>query len=325
MTPISRRRFLASATAAAAVGSCPLPAARAQPAIKVGSAVLGDYALAGPFLLALERGMFRSENLDAEFVPFGGGPDLVKAVIAGDLLMGAGASTDVLVARDAGMPLTMIATQTEGNHFTLNVAPAITNVADLKGKAIGVTRAGAATWVFARMLARRQRWDADRDVKIVPLGALDMQLAALARNELAAFVWGDGGAAAQVQGKSKVLMRFDALTPKWISQVLYASEDAVRKHGDTIRKAMKALFAAQRFMVQKPADVAEGIAKKLGWSVDGVLAAHKISAGLISHDGTISLEALASVQDALLEHGVIKKKLPIEEHVTRAFTPVRLS
>ncbi|MBI2217461.1 MAG: ABC transporter substrate-binding protein [Candidatus Rokubacteria bacterium] len=323
MTAISRRRFLASATAAAAAGSCALPLARAQTPVKLGSAVLGDYALAGPFLLALERGMFRSENLDAEYVPFRGGPDLVKAVIAGEILIGAGGSTDVLVAREAGMPLKMIATQTEGNHFTLNVAPTITKVADLKGRAIGVTQAGATTWVFARMLARQQQWDTDRDVKIVALGGLDAQLAALARNEIAAFVWGDGGAVTQLQGKSKMLMRFDALTPKWISQILYASEDGVRKHNETIRKAMKAIFTAQRFMAQKTADAAEAIAKKIGWSVDGVLAAHKISGGLISHDGTVSIEALASVQDVLLEHGVIKKKLPIEEHLTREFTPVR--
>jgi hypothetical protein len=30
------------------------------------------------------------------------------------------------------------------------------------------------------------------------------------------------------------------------------------------------------------------------------------------------------MQQVLLEHGVIKKKLPIEEHVAREFFPVRL-
>jgi hypothetical protein len=44
----------------------------------------------------------------------------------------------------------------------------------------------------------------------------------------------------------------------------------------------------------------------------------------MSHDGTVSLEALRSMQDTLLEHGVIKKRLPLEEHVARDFTPVKL-
>jgi ABC-type nitrate/sulfonate/bicarbonate transport system substrate-binding protein len=323
MTTITRRGFLGAVGAAAALGAAPR-AGLAQPSIKVGAAVLGDYALAGPFVLAMDKNMFRAEGLNADFVTFRGGPDLVKAVAAGELLLGAAGSTDVLVSREAGMPLKMIATQTEGNHFTLNVAPSIQGLADLKGKAIGVTRAGATTWVFARMLAREQKWEVDRDVRIVALGALDAQLAALGRNEIAAFVWGDGGAVAQLQGKSKVLMRLDRVTPKWISQVICASEDGIRKQGDTIRKALKVVFAAQQMMREKTAESAEIIAKKLGWTPDAVQAAHRISGGLISADGTMSIEALATIQDILLENGIIKKKLPVEQHVAKEFTPVRL-
>src|SRR5438093_13506406 len=103
-------------------------------------------------------------------------------------------------------------TQTEGNHFTLNVSPEIEKATELKGKAIGVTRVGATTWIFARMLAKKEGWDPDKDVQIVGLGGLDAQLAALARREIAAYVWGDGGAVTELQGKSKVLLRFDAVT-----------------------------------------------------------------------------------------------------------------
>jgi ABC-type nitrate/sulfonate/bicarbonate transport system substrate-binding protein len=325
MLTVTRRTFLARSGIAIAFGAVAPSIVCAQPSIKLGTAVLGDYALAGPFVLAMEKGMFRNEGLNAEYVPFKGGPDLVKAVIAGEILIGAAGSTDILLFREAGMPLKMIATQTEGNHFTLNVAPSIGSVAELKGKAIGVTRAGATTWVFARMLAKQQNWDADRDVKIVGLGGLDAQLAALSRHEIAAFVWGDGGAVTQLQGKSKVLMRLDKVTPKWISQIQYASEDGIKKQGDTIRKAMKALFAAQNLMFTKTADSAEIIGKKLGWTTDAVLAAHKISGQLLSHDGTMSIEALATMQEVLLEYGVLKKKLPIEEHVSREFTPVRVA
>jgi NitT/TauT family transport system substrate-binding protein len=323
MPSISRRHFLATASGLLVVGGRPL-VARAQTSVKIGTAVLGDYALAGPFIVAVEKGFFRTENLNVEFVPFRGGPNLVKAVIAGEILLGAAGSTDILVFREAGMPLKMVATHTEGNHFTLNVAPDVQGVGDLKGKAIGVTSVGATTWVFARMVAKQQGWDPDKDVKIVGLGGLDAQLAALARKEIHAFVWGDGGAVTQLAGKSKVLMRMDKVTARWISQIQYASEDGIKKQGDDIRKVMKGLFAAIRFMIDQTADAAEIIAKKIGWSAEAVLGAHKISGSLMSHDGTVSLEALRSMQDTLLEHGVIKKRLPIEEHVARDFTPVKL-
>ena len=323
MPSISRRHFLATASSALAAGSLPV-VVRAQTSVKIGTAVLGDYALAGPFIVAVEKGMFRTENLNVEFVPFRGGPTLVKAVIAGEVLLGAAGSTDILVFREAGMPLKMVATHTEGNHFTFNVAPDVRAIGDLKGKAIGVTSAGATTWVFARMVAKQQGWDPDKDVKIVGLGGLDAQLAALARKEIHAFVWGDGGAVTQLAGKSKVLMRLDKVTARWISQIQYVSEDGIKKQGDDIRKVMKGLFAAIRYMNDQTADAAEIIAKKIGWSPEAVLGAHKISGSLMSHDGTISLEALRSMQDTLLEHGVIKKRLPIEEHVARDFTPVKV-
>jgi NitT/TauT family transport system substrate-binding protein len=325
MARLTRRHFLHTGTAAAVMTGPLLPrVAPAQTAVKLGTAVLGDYSLAGPFLLAAEKGFFKQQALDVEFVPFRGGPNLVKAVIAGEVLLGAAGSTDILVFREAGMPLKMVATHTEGNHFTLNVAPDVKTGAELKGKAIGVTSVGATTWVFARLFAREQGWDPDKDVKIVGLGGLDAQLAALSRKEIHAFVWGDGGAVTQLAGKSRVLTRLDAVTPKWISQIQYVSEDGIRRHADAIRKSMRAIFQALRFMKDQPSEAADLIAKKIGWSPDAVRGAHKISGPLLSHDGTVSMEALKTMQDTLLEHGVIKKRLPIEEHVAKEFAPVRM-
>jgi NitT/TauT family transport system substrate-binding protein len=322
MARCTRRHFLGTSGVAALAAAFPRPV-HGQAAVKLGTAVLGDYSLAGPFITAMEKGLLKAEGLTAEFVPFRGGPDLVKAVIAGEILIGAAGATDILVFREAGMPLRMTATQTEGNHFTLNVLPEVQRVADLKGKSIGVTRAGATTWVFARMLAKREGWDADRDVKIVGLGGLDAQLAALARKEIHAFVWGDGGAVVQLQGKSKVLLRLDAVTPAWISQIQYVSEDGIKQHAENIRKATRALFMAQKWMRANPQDAAEIVSKKIGWAPEAVLAAHKISGGLMSEDGQISMQALQTMQGTLLEYGLIKKRLPLDDHVAKGFSPVR--
>jgi ABC-type nitrate/sulfonate/bicarbonate transport system substrate-binding protein len=174
------------------------------------------------------------------------------------------------------------------------------------------------------MLAKQQGWDPDRDVKIVALGALDAQLAALSRKEIAAFVWGDGGAVTEQQGKSKILMRLDRFTPQWISQIDYASEDAIRKDAENIRKGLKGIFRALRFMKEHPEEAAPMAAKRLGWTPEAVLRAHKISSPLFPFDGSISVQALGSMQDVLIEYGVIKKRLPVEEHFTRDFIPVKL-
>src|SRR5439155_824598 len=226
-TSISRRRFLATAAAIPAALR-PRPARGATP-VKIGTAVLGDCSMAGPVLVARERGLVAREGLAAEFVPFRAGPALLKAAIA--------------------------------------------------------VRAG---------------------------------------KETAAYVWGDGGAVTELQGKSKVLLRFDAVTGKWISQIQYASEDAIKTQADLIRRAMRAMFTALKLMRENPREAAEICSRTLGWPPEAVLGAHKISGPLLPVDGRIDVTALAVMQGTLLEYGVIKKKLPLEEHFTREFTPVKI-
>src|SRR5262245_6065441 len=80
ISTLHRRDFLRSiAAGAAAVMELRPIVARAQASVKIGTAVLGDYALAGSVTIALEKGFFKAEGLDAEFIPFRGGPNLVKA------------------------------------------------------------------------------------------------------------------------------------------------------------------------------------------------------------------------------------------------------
>jgi hypothetical protein len=83
------------------------------------------------------------------------------------------------------------------------------------------------------------------------------------------------------------------------------------------------MFQAIRLMKANSREAAEIVSKKIGWPPEGVLAAHKISGALLPEDGRINVEALRAMQDTLIEHGVIKKRLPIEEHFTSEFTPVR--
>ena len=225
----SRRQFFqvtaGGLVAVSGVAGRVRPVAAQGPTVKIGSAVLGDFSLVAPIVVALEKGFFRAQGVTGEFQPLRGGPDLVKAVVAGQLQIGASGATDVPVFRATGVPIRFIASQVDGNHFTLNVAQSITKLADLKGKSIGVTRVGATTWIFAMMLAKQQGWVPEKDVTVVGLGGLDAQLAALARGEIAAFIWGDGGAVTELQGKSKILLRLDTVTPKWISQAYYATDE----------------------------------------------------------------------------------------------------
>ena len=85
---------------------------RAQgPTVKIGSAVLGDYSMVTPILVALEKGYFRAQGVTVEFQPLRGGPDLVKAVVAGQFQIGTSGATDVPVFRATGVPIRFIASR----------------------------------------------------------------------------------------------------------------------------------------------------------------------------------------------------------------------
>jgi len=326
--PMSRRQFFrltAGGLVAASGVAAPVRPARAQgPTVKIGTAVLGDYSLTAPTLIALEKGYFKARGVAAEFQPFRGGPDLVKAVMADQIQIGITGSTDVPVFRAEGVPVRFVATTVDGNHFTFNVAPGIARLADLKGKSIGVTRIGATTWIFAVMLAKQQGWDPERDVKIVGLGALDAQLAALARGEIHAYVWGDGGAVTELQGKSKILLRLDTVTPKWISQSCYCSDEYLKGNKDAIARALKAMFQGVRFIRESPREAFAIAAKTLKWPEEAVARAHQISGPLISNDGAINVEAIDVMQATLLEFKAQKQRVPTADLYTSEFTPVRL-
>jgi NitT/TauT family transport system substrate-binding protein len=325
----SRRQFFhvtAGGLVATASGVATLPRpVRAQgPTVKIGTAVLGDFSLVAPIVVAIEKGYFRAQGVTAEFQPMRGGPDLVKSVVAGQLQIGATGATDVPVFRATGVPIRYVASQVDGNHFTLNVAPTIRALADLKGKSIGVTRVGATTWVFAMMLAKQQGWTPEKDLTVVGLGGLDAQLAALARGETAGYIWGDGGAVTELQGKSKILLRLDTVTPKWISQAYYATDDYIKGNKETIAKTLKALFQGARFINESPKDAAAIASKTLQWPEDAVLRAQKISGPLLSKDGVLSVEALETMQTTLLEYKAQEKRVPTADLYTAEFTPVRL-
>ena len=127
------------------------------------------------------------------------------------------------------------------------------------------------------MLAKQQGWDPEKDVKVVGLGGLDAQLAALTRGEIHAFVWGDGGAVTELQGKSKILLRLDTVTPKWISQVPTRPTTPSRATRTRSAGRLKALFQGAQVHPREPREAAAIARKTLQWPEEAIARAQQIS------------------------------------------------
>ena len=323
----TRRAFLgtvAGGAIAAGVPGIPSAAAQSLAPVKIGHVVLGDFGINTPTLVALEKGYFKQNGLDAEMIPFKGGPDLLKGVMAGAADIGLTGGTDPLVFRERGSTIRALATLMEKNHFTLTVTPQVKRLEDLKGGSIGVTAVGATTWVFARMLARKMSWDPEKDVRILGVGGLDAQAAALRRNEIQAAVFGDAGVVLEAQGAGRVLMRLDEVTPKWISLIAYATDETIKAKRDVLQRALRGIFQGHRFCRDNAEESIRIATKGIGWPEAATRRAYDLVRPLISLDGRMDLDAMRFMQDTLLELGVLKKRLPLEEHYAPEFTPVKV-
>jgi NitT/TauT family transport system substrate-binding protein len=275
-----------------------------------------------PTMVAIEKGFFKQNGIDAELIPFKGGPDLLKGVIAGSVEIGVTGATDPLVFRERGTAIRTIAETLEKNHFALIVGPSIKRLEDLKGGTIGCTVVGSTTWIFARMLAKKMKWDPERDVRIVGAGGLDAQAAALKRGELQGFIFGDAGAVLEVQGVGRILMRLDEVTPKWISLVAYSTDDVIKGRRETLRKALRGMFQGARFIRDSPDESIRIASKGIGWPEAATRRAYELVRPLLSMEGRIDLDAFRFMQDTLFDLGILKRRLPLEEHYTTEFTPV---
>ena len=323
----TRRDFLKTTTvgvAATAAARTTGATAQSLTSVKIGAVVLGDFGVVTPTLVGIEKGYFKQNGLDAELIPFKGGPDLLKGVLSSSADIGITGATDPLVFRERGTPIRTLATIVEKNHFTLTVVPKVKRLEDLKGGTIGCTVVGSTTWVFARMLAKKMNWDPEKDVRIVGVGGLDAQMAALKRGEIQGTIFGDAGVVIEAEGAGHILMRLDELTPKWISLIAYSTDDIIKAKRDVVARSLKSIFQGARFCRDNADESIKIASKAIGWPPGPTKRAYELIRPLLSTDGRMDLDAMKFMQDTLLDLGVLKTRLPLTDMYTPEFTPVKL-
>ena len=143
------------------VAGLTVPGARAE---KIRTAIPGLNLNYLSVFAAEERNFFRDEGLENETVVIGG-PAAIAALVSGDVdYSGAGGSG--LRAAIKGAPLKAIMYQTERPTWYLIVHPSITQIAELKGRRIGVTLIGDSEDRFTTMFVERGGLSAKEVTKI---------------------------------------------------------------------------------------------------------------------------------------------------------------
>ncbi len=119
-------------------------------------------------------------------------------------------------------------------------------------------------------------------------------------------------------------MRLDEVTPKWISLISYATDEMIKTKKDVLQRTLRAIFQGHKFCGENPDEAIRIGSKGIGWTEAATRRAYELVKPLMSVDGRFDLDAMKFMQDTLLELGVLKRRLPLEDHYSTEFTPVKV-
>jgi NitT/TauT family transport system substrate-binding protein len=155
--------------------------AQAQEVVRLGNLKFAHYgAISYIKEIAPQCGIKVEEHVFAK------GPDVMQAILAGELDVGATASEGAITARANGAPIFLVAGFAKGGARLVARPDAnIKSIADLKGKKVGVTRGGIQEVLLAAELAQNGLTMSDKpgkDVLIVYLAFADLNQALLGKD-----------------------------------------------------------------------------------------------------------------------------------------------
>ena len=190
-----------------------------------------------PAHVAREKGFYRAEGLDVDFVIMK--PQLaLQALVSGDV----GYTTalgSTMRAAIRGLPLRVVMTIAEKPLFSLIVRPGINSVEELKGKILGITTFGASSDTLTRAVLRRYKLNPNQDVKILALGGGTNRTAALRTGAIdGALVEAPYNVLLEREGFRKILFVGD-LIPSPLAG-FGTTLDKIRKQPDEIQRLVRA-------------------------------------------------------------------------------------
>ena len=249
--------------------------AAAQTKIRVGRTISAS-GFHLPSYVAHEKGMFREQGLQAEFIATQGST-LVRAGIAKEIdyvPIPGGGSTAML----KGAPMVFIAGQSLISQWTITTAPDIKRVEDLKGKTIGLERPGGAAYDEAVItLGQFFKMQPGKDYKIISFTAESDRVAALIAGSVQAALLSFAHAAKAEQAGMKILLRIGDYIPR-LGGTFWVHKDRIKERRDEVKRFIKAIAKAadyiktnkegsvqviQKYLEIKEPKIAEGYYKQV--------------------------------------------------------------
>ncbi|MPY70663.1 MAG: hypothetical protein GEU92_11305 [Alphaproteobacteria bacterium] len=199
-----------------------------------------------PSYIAMDRGFFKNEGLDASFVAMTG-KALVTAGIGGAVnfvpIPGGGSQASL-----KGAPLRYVVGQSLISQWAIVVDPKIQSVEELKGKTLGYGRAGSADYDEGEIvLGEHFKMNVGRDYKVISFQGEPERIAALINGSIhGGLVSFPHAAKAQVAG-FKILLKTGDYLPR-IGGTFWVTEKYLNENKDTVQRFIRAIAKATEYL-----------------------------------------------------------------------------
>ena len=296
--------------------------AAAEDLVRVGNPAGDDFHFSFANV-GTEAGIFKKNGLELEITALAGGAKLHAAMTAGslDIALGAGTDFGLIVKGAPEKGVGALATKPSNIVIQGNTKNGITTIQALKGKKVAVSSVGALTYWMAQKLSQHEGWGLN-GVEIVATGGGQANVAGFETGSLDAAVTSlEAALRVEQAGKGKILLSFGDIVDPFIAHVIYATNDMIAQHPDTIRRFLKAWYETVAYAQTHKAETIKYSQKVT--LLDDALASKVYDTEMptFSTDGRFDPKGVAAVKQAMLDLGTVKEKPDDKALFTGEFLP----
>lgn len=241
--------------------------------------------------LAEDTRLFEKYGLDAKVIHARGAVP-VQALVSGSVEFGAFSGSSAVAAVLAGSDLVFVAAK--GNFavmsFWVRRDSPIKTLADLKGKTIGVTRAGSATHTIAR-LALKPAGLSERDVRYLHHPGLPESFASLDRGLV------DASMGSPPRPGFKELVDLSSLKIPFLQGAIEVQRAFLQSRRDTVINMLKAYVETIKLAKMKPELVIAAISKRMRVAPDVVRPVYQPHENVLEEIPYVRRESVQAIFD----------------------------
>jgi len=126
--------------------------------------------VAFPLLVASDKGFFQKEGLIVEPIRINSAPTTYQALISGDVHAAVGAPAGLLPSHSQGAEIITVGSWDNWVPYVWVTREKINDIRELRGKKIGVNRAGSKPWLIIHVLLQDAGLDPVKDLNLLQMG-----------------------------------------------------------------------------------------------------------------------------------------------------------